>query len=116
MGRGSRAGLRVKLHRGFTVPEICPPAGGRHRPDPTAGLAGCDGTGLMGRRKGRRRMELDSKRISELMEKRGITEEMLPEICGVHYVRDNCVISPYHAGCLAEVLGVDVAETGQYPG
>ena len=45
-----------------------------------------------------------------MMEQRGITEDRLHDICGVHYVRDNCMISQSHARRLSKVLGVDVPE------
>ncbi len=55
-------------------------------------------------------MRLNGKRVLELMEQKGITEDMLYDICGVHYVRDNRMISQCHARRLSEVLGVDVSE------
>lgn len=58
-------------------------------------------------------MRLKSKRILELMEQRGITEDMLHDICGVNYVRDNYMISQCHARRLSEVLGVDVPEIAE---
>ncbi len=58
-------------------------------------------------------MRLKSKRVLELMEQRGITEDMLHDICGVHYVRDNCMISQSHARRLSEVLDVDVPEIAE---
>lgn len=53
-------------------------------------------------------MRLKSEKVLELMMQIGITEDMLPSICGVHYVRDDCLISDYHARRLARILGVEI--------
>lgn len=55
-------------------------------------------------------MRLNTGKVTELMEKRGITEEMLPIICGVHCISDDCMISMHHAKKLSMVLGVEVSE------
>ncbi|MDE5907775.1 MAG: hypothetical protein K2H52_03380 [Lachnospiraceae bacterium] len=55
-------------------------------------------------------MWLKTDKILELMKRKGITEEMLPAICGVHCIRNNCFISPYRARKLSKILDVEVAE------
>lgn len=58
-------------------------------------------------------MRLKTNRILELMKENGITEDMLPTICGIHCIRDNCFISPYHAKKLSKILCVEVSEIAE---